>query len=104
MGVPPSSVGACCSAQPCRGSSRGASPGSDYSTPTPRHRTASGCGFREACLGRVVRAVAVGAGAADDDLVLFDDDLDRAVAGPVLGVHGVVLDGGVQPQAVALLA
>ena len=44
------------------------------------------------------------AGAADDDLVLLDRDLDRAVAGPVLGVDRVVLDGGVEPQAVALLA
>ena len=44
------------------------------------------------------------AGAADDDLVLLDRHLDRPVAGPVLGVHGVVLDGGVEPQAVALLA
>ena len=42
--------------------------------------------------------------AADDDLVLLDEDLDRAVAGPVLGVDRVVLDGGVEPQAVALLA
>ena len=43
-------------------------------------------------------------GAADDDLVLFDRDLDGAVAGPVLGVDGVVGDGGVEPQPVALLA
>ncbi len=38
------------------------------------------------------------------DLVLLDEHLDGAVAGPVLGVDRVVLDGGVQPQAVALLA
>ena len=31
-------------------------------------------------------------------------DRHRPVAGPVLGVHRVVLDGGVEPQAVALLA
>ena len=30
--------------------------------------------------------------------------VDRPVAGPVLGVDGVVLDGGVEPQPVALLA
>ena len=43
-------------------------------------------------------------GAADHDLVLLDRDLDRPVAGPVLGVDRVVLDGGIEPQAVALLA
>src|SRR5579884_1764683 len=42
--------------------------------------------------------------AADDDAVFLDGDLYGAVAGPVLGVDGVVLDGGVEPQAVALLA
>ena len=46
----------------------------------------------------------VATGAADHDLVLLDRDLDRAMTGPVLGVDGVVLDGGVEPQAVALLA
>src|SRR3954447_24290061 len=46
----------------------------------------------------------VGARAADDDLVLLDGHHDRAVARPVLGVHRVVGDGGVQPEAVALLA
>src|SRR5690349_9018277 len=55
-------------------------------------------------VGRRVVGAVVAAGAADDDLVLFDDDLDRTVAGPELGVHRVVLDGGVQPQAVPLLA
>ena len=44
------------------------------------------------------------AGAADDDAVLLDLDLDRSVPGPVLGVDRVVLDRGVEPQAVALLA
>ena len=53
--------------------------------------------------GSVVVAGVV-AGAADHDLVLLDRDLDRAVAGPVLGVDGVVRDRGVEPQAVALLA
>ena len=42
--------------------------------------------------------------AADDDPVLLDGDLDRPVAGPVLGVDRVVLDRRVEPQAVALLA
>ena len=50
----------------------------------------------------VVRVLA--AGAADHDLVLLDRDLDRPVAGPVLGVDRVVLDGRVEPQAVALIA
>src|SRR5687767_10603793 len=48
--------------------------------------------------------VVAGAGALDHDLVLLDRDLDGPVARPVLGVHGIVRDGGVQPQAVALLA
>src|SRR3954447_21153524 len=42
--------------------------------------------------------------AADHDLLLLDRDLDGPVAGPVLGVDGVVLHGGIEPQAVALLA
>ena len=40
---------------------------------------------------RARRSVFVGAGAADHDLILLDDDLDRSVAGPVLGVDRVVL-------------
>ena len=52
----------------------------------------------------VVPVPVAAAGAADHDLVLLDRDLDGAVAGPVLGVDGVVRDGGVEPQAVALLA
>src|SRR5580704_13369807 len=44
------------------------------------------------------------ASAADDDPILLDLDLDRTMPGPVLGVDRVLLDGGVQPQAVALLA
>src|SRR5262249_22623087 len=43
------------------------------------------------------------AGAADDDLVGLDADGDLAFAGPVLGVDGVVLDRGVEPEAVALV-
>src|SRR5204862_2507661 len=55
--------------------------------------------------GSVVVVVAgVLAGAADDDLVLFDRHLDGPVAGPVLCVHGTVCDARVEPQAVALLA
>src|SRR5215207_4754003 len=60
--------------------------------------------FRKAHGAGSVVVVFVAAGAADHDLVLLDRDLDGPVAGPVLGVHGVVLDGGVEPQAVALLA
>src|SRR4051812_6921283 len=48
--------------------------------------------------------VFVVARAADDDPVGLDGHLDRSVARPVLGVDRVVLDGGVEPQAVALLA
>src|SRR4051794_15874175 len=52
----------------------------------------------------VVFVVVAATGAADHDLVLFDRDLDGAVTRPVLGVHGVVLHGRVEPQPVALLA
>src|SRR3954470_16671258 len=44
------------------------------------------------------------AGAADHDLVLLDRDLDGAMPRPVLGVDRIVLRGGVEPQAVPLLA
>ena len=44
------------------------------------------------------------AGAADHDLVLLDRDLNGPVAGPVLGVDRVVLDGGIEPEPVSLLA
>ena len=40
----------------------------------------------------------------DHDPVGLDRDRHGPVAGPVLGVDGVVLDGGVEPQPVALLA
>ena len=67
--------------------------------------TASSTAHRCATMrSRSVVVVLVAAGAADHDLVLLDRDLDGTVARPVLGVHGVVLDGGVEPQPVALLA
>ena len=70
-----------------------------------RSATASSTAHRCATMrSRSVVVVLVAAGAADHDLVLLDRDLDGAVAGPVLGVDGVVLDGGVEPQPVALLA
>src|SRR5215204_6809019 len=67
-----------------------------------RRRRVERCG-KAHWAGSVV-VVLVAAGAADHDLVLLDRDLDGPVAGPVLGVDGVVLDGGVEPQAVAFLA
>ena len=51
---------------------------------------------------RVVGLGGGGAGAADDDLVGVDPDRDLAFAGPVLGVDGVVLDRGVEPEPVAV--
>src|SRR4051794_135394 len=54
--------------------------------------------------GSGVRVVLASAGTTDHDLVLLDRDLDGTVARPVLGVDGVVLHGGVEPQPVALLA
>src|SRR4051794_9545764 len=55
-------------------------------------------------LGSAVVVLVFGPGAADHDLVLLDRDLDRPVAGPVLGVDGIVLHRGIEPQPVALLA
>src|SRR3954454_12483793 len=46
--------------------------------------------------GSVLGVVLAPAGASDHDLVFLDRDLDRAVSRPVLGVHGIVLHGGVQ--------
>ena len=51
-----------------------------------------------------VFVVLVTAGAPDHDLVLLDRDDDGAMPCPVLGVDGIVLDVGVEPEAVALLA
>src|SRR3954452_17086242 len=48
--------------------------------------------------------VLVLAGAANHDPVALDRDRYGAVALPVLGVYGVVLHGGGEPQAVALVA
>ena len=70
--------------------------------PRPAARTIVVVAVAVVVVGVVVRLVA--AGAADDDLVLFDHDLDRAMTSPVLGVGRVVLDGRVEPQAVALVA
>ena len=53
--------------------------------------TAHRCATIRSSVGSVVARVLVAAGAADHDLVLLDRDLDRPVAGPVLGVDGVVL-------------
>src|SRR4051812_24090667 len=52
----------------------------------------------------LIFAVFFRSGAADHDLVLLDRDLDRAVARPVLGIDRIVLDRGIEPQAVALFA
>src|SRR5919198_764605 len=52
----------------------------------------------------VLGVVFLAAGAPYHDLVLLDRDLHGAVARPVLGVHRIVLDRGIEPQAVALLA
>jgi len=51
----------------------------------------------------VVPGVRVVAGAPNDDLILLDRDLHGAVTRPVFGVDRVILDGWVQPEAVALL-
>src|SRR3954453_10000488 len=58
---------------------------------------------RKSCRSVVVIA-GVLAGAADDDLVLFDRHRDGPVTGPVLCIHGAVGHGRVQPEAVTLLA
>ena len=50
----------------------------------------------------VVGPVLVVAGPLDDDAVGLDRDGHRSVAGPVLGVDAVVLDGGVEPEPVPL--
>src|SRR5690349_12745253 len=70
---------------------------------TASQATAS-CECRQAMASLVVRVVVAAPGATDHDLVFLDRDLHGAVTRPVLGVDGVVLDGGVEPQAVALLA
>ena len=79
--------------------------------PARRHRLrrrpqARGLSYSSESSDSDVAAVAVAglAGAADDDLVGLDADGDVALAGPVLGVDGVVLDRGVEPEAVAVLS
>src|ERR1700712_1465402 len=52
----------------------------------------------------VFGVVLASARTADHDHVFLDRDLDGTVARPVLGVDGVVLHGGVEPQPVALVA
>src|SRR5436305_5410639 len=44
---------------------------------------------------RLLGVLGVLAGATDHDLVLLDRDLNGPVTGPVLGVHGIILDGGI---------
>src|SRR4051812_16798461 len=77
-------------------------------TPCPkgsaRAVTRSKCARR--CARRRPRSVVPVAAtrAPDHDLVLLDRDLHRPVARPVLGVDRVVLDRGIEPEPVALLA
>src|SRR6188768_1722985 len=56
-------------------------------------------------VGLGLAAVVAGglAGAADDDLVGLDADAEFALAGPVLFVDRVLLDRGIEPEAVAVL-
>src|SRR5207253_4649939 len=54
--------------------------------------------------GRTASGSVVLPDAADHDPVLLDLDLHLAMPGPVLRVDRVVLNGGIEPQAVALLA
>src|SRR5579875_2629551 len=63
----------------------------------------SGAGARSGWRPSVLVLAAVLARPADDDLILLDRHLDRAVAGPILRVDGIVLDRRVKPKAVALL-
>ena len=72
--------------------------------PRSGERWSGGAVARKRATGLLAVVGFVAARPADHDLLLLDRDLDRAVAGPVLGVDGVVLDGGIEPQAVALLA
>src|SRR4051794_23928256 len=76
------------------------------SSATTRLAARSNGAARAACAraarSGVVVVVLGDTGTADHDLVLLDRDLHRTVAGPVLGVDRVILDRGVEPQAVAL--
>src|SRR5919198_115471 len=92
-----------------RGSSswKNASPSAwraDRSAAPRRTRRSKSSARANACASVVFVVLVLVAGAADHDLVLLDRDGHRPVAGPVLGVDRVVLHGGVEPQAVALLA
>src|SRR6185312_1824763 len=66
----------------------------------PPDRAAGRTGWLLVLVGVVV---GWGACAADDDLVGLDPHGDVAFAGPVLGVDGIVLDRGIEPEAVAVL-
>src|SRR3954453_5496033 len=95
------------SQQRCNAGSRYARPqGASTTWPTAACiRPSNAVARAKRASGSVLVVVAgVLADTADDDLVRFDRHLDLAVSGPVLGVHGVVGDGRVEPQAVALLA
>src|SRR4051812_39369939 len=59
---------------------------------------------RASACASVVVAVVLVAGTADHDLVPLDGAGHWPVPGPVLGIRGFVLDGGIEPQPVALLA
>ena len=81
--------------------------GAFYLLPARRHRLRrrprwsrpSYCIPRRAQSGRRSDVV----GSLEHDPVGLDRHLERALAGPVLGVDGVVLDRGVEPEAVAVL-
>src|SRR4051812_33207398 len=87
-------------------SSKSATPSGCSSTRPAARRSVSrqNATARRAAASSLLAVVGLLAGAADDDAVLLDRHLDGPVPGPVLGVDGVVGDGGVEPQPVALLA
>src|SRR5918994_6701810 len=63
-------------------------------------------GSREPGPRRLVRVLVPGAlvpGARDHDPVGLDRDGHGPVAGPVLRIHGIVLNRGVEPEPVALV-
>lgn len=77
----------------------------------PRSRNPLGPGFGVPGWRRPRVAASLGVGVrpgltgpADDDLIGFDGDGHVTLAGPVFGVDLNVLDGGIEPEAVAFLA